>query len=126
MTREDEIFELEKGFWTASFAGDGAYYAEHLAEDALLVFAEPTGVLEKSDCVRIIGESPASEVRWELSDPRFVELGEGVVGLTYRGSATPRGGSDSQRDRRSSVYRREGDRWKLVLHHVTNEASPAA
>ena len=123
MDAEEQITGLEEGFWRASFAGDGDYYAEHLAEDALLVFAEPTGVLEKAACVEIIAGSPASQVSWEISERRFVRLADEVVALTYKGRATPEGGA-SERDRRTSVYRREGGRWRMVLHHVTREADP--
>ena len=115
----DRILELEEGFWRASYAGDGDYYAAHLAADALLVFAAPTGVLDKARCVEIIGGSPAQDVRWRLEEARFLALAEDVVALTYRGVARP--GDADEVDRRSSVYRREPDGWKLVLHHVTRE-----
>lgn len=121
MKRDDEILVLEQGFWRASFAGDGAYYAEHLADDGLLVFPEPTGVLDKATCVEIIGGSPASPVEWSLSDVRVVPLGESAAALIYRGSATREGASPSERDRRTSVYRLEGGRWRLAVHHVTPE-----
>ncbi len=126
MGLEDEILGLEEGFWTASFAGDGDYYAEHLSEDALLVFGEPTGVLDKPSCVGIIGDSQAREVRWEISERRFVALGADAVALTYRGRATPAGEDRSERDRRTSVYRLENGCWRLVLHHVTGETSSVA
>jgi len=123
MAWQDTVLALEQGFWQASFDGDGAWYAEHLAEDAVLVFPPPAGVLDKAACVGIVSGRPADVVRWGLSELRFSQLAEGVVALTYRGLTERDPGVPRELDRRSSVYRDEGGRWRLVLHHVTPEGA---
>ncbi len=121
MDTKDLLVDLEKGFWRASFAADGDYYDEHLADAGLLVFPDPTGVLDKASCVEIIRGSPARATRWEISDVRFLSLGEQVAALTYQGVSTPEAGGASERDRRTSVYHLRDGRWQLALHHVTPE-----
>ena len=124
MDAEHECSELERGFWRASFAGDGDYYAKHLADDALLLFADPIGALDKTRCVEIIGSSPAAEVRWEIEELRALALGDDAIALAYRGRAQ-RADAAAETDWRSSVYRRSPDgAWQLALHQVTSNPTP--
>src|SRR5690606_3394428 len=76
---EDELFDLEKHFWT-----EGAdYYRSHLAPSALMVFPEPAGVLVKDEIASSIGAG----ARWadvELEEHRVLELSDKAAVVTYK------------------------------------------
>jgi hypothetical protein len=110
----EELLRLERGFWEA--AGDRSRYEARLAPDAVHVFpgwgvAEREAVLSGVD-----GAEPWRDVR--LDDPRVVELDESAAALVYTAVAT-RGGQSPYRAAITSVYRRSGGDWQLVLHQQT-------
>lgn len=45
MIAEQDVVSLEEQFWRA--AGDAAFYEEHLAAEALMVFPAPFGVFDR-------------------------------------------------------------------------------
>ena len=109
-----QLQQLEEGFWQA--AGDPARYAEHLAADAVHVFpgwgiADREAVLEG-----VAGAQP-----WQaaaLHHVRIVPLGEDAAAVVYEARAT-RAEQAEYTAAITSVYRREGDEWKLVVHQQT-------
>jgi hypothetical protein len=54
------------------------------------------------------------------------ELATGVALVTYRSVIDQGGGSAPLIALRSSIWRREGDRWRMELHQITRLASPSA
>jgi hypothetical protein len=113
-----ELLTLEEEFWRA--AGSRDAYAEHLAEDAVHVFP---GWGATTDNERVLQAVEAVEP-WEsfsLDDPRLVELGAGAAALVYTAHAR-RAGQDEYVAAMTSVYRRVGDGWKLVIHQQTPQA----
>ncbi len=118
---EASLLELERGFWRASFAGDSAFFAAHLAADAVLVFGAPIGVLDRERCVEAIAQSGARDVGWTLEDVHCLRLDESVAALVYQGVVISADGAEPERERRSSVYAKRDGVWRLALHHVTKE-----
>jgi ketosteroid isomerase-like protein len=115
MALREELFALEEGFWRA--AGRRESYAAQLADDAVHVFpgwgltAENERVLEAVD-----GVEP-----WEafaIDDLSFLDLGERSAALVYTAHAR-RAGQDEYVAAITSVYRRDDDGWKLVIHQQT-------
>ncbi len=115
----DELWRLEERLWEASGAGDGEVYRKHLAEDALLVFPDPTGVLDRENCIAGVSGNRTPLVRYSLEDRREVGLTDGTVLLTYRGVALWKGRESEDRDLRGSVFVRRGGSWKMAFHQVT-------
>ncbi len=109
----DRLFQLEEQFWR----GDAAFYRRNLADEAVMIFPDPAGVMIKDEICSSIDASP----RWEdvlLEEHRVMELDELAVLLTYRATAA-RGGELPYVARASSVYVRDGDGWKLAFHQQT-------
>ncbi len=110
---EDELFDLEKHFWT-----EGAdYYRSHLAPSALMVFPEPAGVLVKDEIASSIGAG----ARWadvELEEHRVLELSDNAAVVTYKATARRPDGPPYVA-RASSAYVRAGNAWKLAFHQQT-------
>ena len=109
-----ELLELEEGFWRAS--GDRQRYEANLADDAVHVFPG-WGIAEREPVLDEVVRAEPWE-RFEIDDPRIVELSDDVAALVYTASAQ-RAGQDEYRAAMMSVYRRKDDGWELVLHQQT-------
>lgn len=105
---------LEEAFWQA--AGDPARYAAQLAEDAVHVFPG-WGIADRTRVLEGVREAqPWQEVVMEHA--RAVPLGDAAAALIYKARAR-RSGRDEYVAAITSVYRREGAQWKLVIHQQT-------
>lgn len=115
MTLERTLLELEEAFWRE--AGNGAFYAANLIEDALMVFPAPFGVMEKPATVNAVDASPAW-LRFELQEVRFVDLTDDSAVLVYRAKARDASGA-AYSAYITSVYVRRDGAWKLAVHQQT-------
>jgi hypothetical protein len=109
----DELLPIEEELWRA--AGNRDLYSSHAAADAVHVFPG-WGV---SDLPRVLDavESVAPWDSFELEDVRALALGPDAAALVYTARAS-RGG-EPYVAAMTTVYRREGGTWKLVLHQQT-------
>lgn len=114
MMKEQDLWQLEEQFWTRG----ADFYEHHLANDALMVFPEPAGVLER----KAILESIQSGGRWKqvtLTNKRLVAPAKSISILVYLAKAD-RGGSDTAYSAQcSSTYVFSSDGWLLALHQQT-------
>lgn len=110
------LVALEESFWY----GDAEFYADHLAAEAILVFADPVGVLDREQTLQSIAAAP----RWQevaLEEVRFASLGPEAVLLSYRAIARRDADAAAYRSRASSAYIHRGGEWLLAFH----QQSPA-
>lgn len=111
---EAGLLQLERAFWRA--AGDRKAYAEHPADDALHIFPG-WGIVDREAAL----EGAASAQPWQdvtIDDVRIVVLGDEAAALIYTARAQRESGPPYTAAI-SSVYRRNGDAWRLVVHHQT-------
>lgn len=119
MERKPRLQRVEERLWK----GDADYYRQHLADDALLVFADPVGVLDKEAAIRSLAARPPwKEVT--LTAVRILELSADAVLLTYRVTALREGSPPPQQATPyqalgTSVYVERGGAWLLVFHQQT-------
>jgi len=109
----DDLLDLEKGFWRS--ARDA--FAAHLAHDSVHIFPG-WGVTSDNERLLQAIESVDPWASFELQDPILIELGKGAAALVYTARAH-RPGQDEYVAGMTSVYRRTGDGWKLVIHQQT-------
>lgn len=112
MALQDDLFDLEEKFWTEG----AAYYAQHLAPAALMVFPEPTGVLVKDEIASSLQGARWSDVL--LEEHRLLELDDASALVTYKATAV-RDNSEPYIVRASSAYVKDGGEWKLAFHQQT-------
>jgi hypothetical protein len=75
------------------------------------------GVLTRDDLISIIlGTDPGV---WQAEDFAVRELAPTVALLTYRSVRDQGDGSPPRIALRSSIWRREDDRWRMELHQIT-------
>jgi hypothetical protein len=114
MTRDlHELEDLERQGWRALSGTSGeAFYDQTMADDGLMVF--PGAVLDKHESLLAIASASPWQT-FELSDLRVVTVAEDVAFITYSARAVRSNASPYQAVM-TSLYRRAGNRWQLVLH----------
>ena len=118
MGTQEELLEIERGFWT----GDADYYRRHVDEHCLTVFTEMAGVMSGEEIAGTVEEGR----RWAepgLKMRGLVTPADGVAVLTYE-ARTAKPGSDGAPGRAyhalvSSGYVRRDDGWKMMFHQQT-------
>ena len=110
----DQLLALEEGFWRA--AGDRGAYTAHLADDAVHVFPG-WGVSELERVLQAV-ETVDPWQTFSIDDPELVQLGDDAAALVYTARAQ-RAGQDPYVAAMTSVYRRAGEGWELVIHQQT-------
>jgi hypothetical protein len=119
MEYEKDLLAAEEEMWRANREGDGAFYEGHLRDDALLV--SKYGVVSKQTVVPMIQANRNPYVKTVLSDQRVLPIADGSALVTYRADVTAatEGGEIEFSVLATSVYAREGDRWRGVFHQQT-------
>lgn len=108
------LLELEEAFWRA--AGDREAYERNLAADAVHVFPG-MGVTDRERALAGAAGAQTWE-SFEIQDPQFVRLADGVAALVYTASAQ-HAGNAPYTAAMTSVYRLGEQGWELVLHQQT-------
>lgn len=111
MAAVEESWNLELSFWRV----DGDSYDRHLTPDAHMLFSEPVGMLDRGAIIHSIADAP----RWrevEITYAHALQLHPAVVLLTYQATARREGDAADYRARVISVYRQDGETWKLAFH----------
>jgi hypothetical protein len=116
MSLEQELLAIEEGFWTASDRVH--YFGAHMAGDAVMVFPEPTGILDEAAIIETLESGSAwAEVR--IADVDFVHLRDSGAILAYKAQARKDSG-DSYSAYAASVYVLQDDgAWRLAFHQQT-------
>ncbi|NZA27774.1 nuclear transport factor 2 family protein [Luteimonas sp. SJ-92] len=110
---EAALWSLERGFWT----GDASFYDANLAEEAVMVFPAPAGIMDRAQTLEAIRSAPRWQ-RVEMAGQRLLQAGDGAVALAYRVRAE-RDGDDGYAALCGSVYARTAQDWRLVMHQQT-------
>jgi len=108
------LVRLEERFWRA--AGDAAEYSASLAADALHVLPG-WGVTPREPMLAAVEQAPPW-VRFSIDHPQVVMLAGDAAALAYTAHAE-RKGEGAYAAAITSVYRRAGDGWELVVHQQT-------
>ncbi|MGD9734644.1 MAG: DUF4440 domain-containing protein [Solirubrobacterales bacterium] len=95
-------------------AGDGATYARRLREDAIVIV--PSRALDKAETITEIDNAGGWD-GFTIDQVREESLAADSAIVTYRFQAHR--GSFEYTAWLSSVYTREADEWKLLLHQQT-------
>jgi hypothetical protein len=112
MSLQSDLFELERRFW---MEGE-AYFT--LATDAVLVFADPVGMLDRDGAIGAIGGAP----RWRkvnFAAPVCRKPSDDSALVAYEAATRRDGDASDYRAMAGTVYVREGGAWKLAFHQQT-------
>lgn len=108
----DELWQIERRLWL-----DGAdFFADHMADDALMVFPDPVGILEGEAIVEGLRHAP----RWssvDMEEQTTVERDGGVI-LAYRATGQ-RNGQEPYKAFCMSVYEPKAGGWRITAHQQT-------
>jgi hypothetical protein len=113
MALEQDLLQLEKGFWL-----QGAdYYRAHVDGDCLLAFTEMTGIHSNEEIAAMNPGAGAWRAA-ELDPKGCISLGDDAAVITYEVSAA-RSAGEPYRAVVSSGYVRRGEEWKMAFHQQT-------
>ena len=119
MDPHDELLKIEGDFWRA--AGDRDRYERNLSADAIHIFPG-WGIADRDAVLSGVAKADPWQ-RFEIEHPRFISVGDGGLALVYKAYAQ-RAGEPAYEAAITSVYRRRGAMWELVLHQQTPTAVP--
>ncbi|MFC6723881.1 DUF4440 domain-containing protein [Halobium palmae] len=111
---KQSLLKLERQLWNA----DEEFYQETLAEDAVMVFPAPTGILTRTD---ILGSLSGGD-RWrsiDFSEVRVIEIGDGTAQLVYRAAAERTEDGSEYSALIATTYLQENGTWSLISHQQT-------
>jgi len=121
LTKDEAHFiELERGFWLS----DDAFCREHLADNALMVFPRPVGMVGREQIV-VMAETAtriSPELKWahvEINDVRVSRLSSDVTLILYHAEARHSESEPPYLVSICSVYTNQEGRWKLAFHQQT-------
>ena len=103
---EDEIRELEEQLVMPSVRGS-AVALDRLISDQFIEFGSSGQVYGKADAIALLLAAP--RVTINVTDFRVLAISAEVALATYR----------TERSLRSSLWRREGQAWRIVFHQGT-------
>lgn len=113
MSLEEQLFEIERGFW---IEGRG-YFAAHLDDRCLLAFPQ-SGEMHGLFPREAVASTATSANRWrdlEISDRHLLILSEDVAIISYRTDVT-RADGVAYSALIGSVYVRRSGAWLLASH----------
>ena len=110
----DGLVALEEGLWRPETRGDDAWMRERLHPD-FREFGRSGRAYAYADAFGAGGIE--FECRLPLPNLVVAELAPGVAQLTY--DSVVRYGEDVEHGHRSSIWRHDGERWRLLFHQGT-------
>jgi hypothetical protein len=114
----EELLAVERSGWDALCGAGGAeYYGDLMTGDALMVLANGM-VMDRPTVMEALASSPPWH-RFELEDPRLVEVGDDGVVLVYSARAWRSGDEAPFEAVMASVYVRRAGRWRLATYQQT-------
>ncbi|MEX5720798.1 nuclear transport factor 2 family protein [Geodermatophilus maliterrae] len=121
----EELLALERRGWDALCDATGAdFYGEVMTDDGLMVLADGS-VMDRAAVVTALGASPP----WHhvaMDDVRLVRAGADAAVLVYTGRAWRTEEEPALTAAMSSLYVRDGGRWRLALYTQTPARAPSA
>jgi hypothetical protein len=119
----EELLELERRGWDSLCDGTGSqFYGELMTADGVMVLSHGFA-LNRDAVIASLDDAPPWK-RYEIRDPRLIELGGDSAALLYTGRASRDDGEPPFEALMSSVYTRRNGGWRLALYQQT--PTPAA
>jgi len=123
---KDALFALEKSAWEAWKNHDNKFWDAYLSDKG--VGFGPTGRMDKAASIKAMADDKAEVKSYAFSDENMTMLGNDVAVLTFKAE------QDYTRDGKkgpspvwaSSVYVRDGDKWKELLYVENLVVDPKA
>jgi hypothetical protein len=105
-------------FIDAIGAGDTAFFERNLTDDAQLIFPGAGNTYTKAECVAsMAGHAPY--VKYDLSDPKIVHIGESTAVLTHHATVMNTADEKPKSIVVATVLVQENSTWRLALHQWT-------
>jgi hypothetical protein len=109
----NELIQIERRGWEALCSADaGAYYRQHMTEEALMAF--PFGVMDRQAALNAMADAEPWS-RYEIVNPQVVPLGPDSGVVVYSVTAQRAGQPPFSAVLSSTFVRRDGE-WKLAFH----------
>ena len=123
-----EILAQEKRFWDAMQRKDGSAAAQMTADASIVVGAQGVAAMDKKTMERLTVEGPWSLESYEIDDSslQIEPLGNDAVAIAYKVTERIRldGKPMTLVANDSTVWRRNGGTWEVVMHTESVEGDP--
>ncbi len=105
-------------FLDAINAGDVAFFERNLTDTALLIFPGRDNTYTKQQCVDSMAGHPPY-VKYDLSDPRIVHIGESTAVLTHHATVMHTADEKPRSIVVATVLVHQDGAWRMALHQWT-------
>ena len=113
-----DLLALERRGWEALCDGTAAaFYGEVMTDDGVMVLA--SGAVMDRDAVVVALEASPPWHHFDLADVRVVPAGDAAAALVYTGRAWRDEDGEPFTGAMTSLYVRDGIRWRLALYTQT-------
>lgn len=123
---KEALMTLEKGGWEA-WKNRDAKWTEENASDKYVGFSS-AGRMDKAGSIKSFAEQKCEVKSYTLSDDQMQMVGPDVAILTFKGAQdyTCEGKKGPANVNSTSIYVREGEKWKAAFYGETPVADPKA
>lgn len=117
------LLHIERRGWDSLCEGKGGtFYGELMAPDAAMVLADGS-VMDRAAVVRSLEQAPPWRA-YDIADVRLIRTGSDSATVVYIGTAYREDEKPAFVGVMSSVYRLDGDGWRLALYQQTPVPNP--
>ncbi len=115
---KETLLGIERRGWDSLCESTGgSFYGSLMADDAVMVLANGA-VMDRESVVASLEHAPAWRT-YSIADVRLVHSGPDSAALVYEGTGYRAADEPAFVGVMSSVYRRMGEEWRLVLYQQT-------
>ncbi|MFA7249130.1 MAG: nuclear transport factor 2 family protein [Dehalococcoidia bacterium] len=122
----DEIMALERTYWDAMRSGDGEAGARLTAPECIVAGASGTGLITPAILSQMLATATWRLIEYAIDDPQFLDVDADTSIVAYRvhEELTVDGAPVALDAFETSVWRREAESWRCVLHTESLAGDP--
>lgn len=114
-----EVLEMKRQYDQALLRGDSAWFERAFADDYLLILGDASTYTKS----QIVKDLASKEVTWQTANGRDMQVrmygNTAIVTGRFSGKWREKGKPVSSEERFTSIWIKDGDRWKAVSEHAS-------
>ena len=114
-----EVLEMKRPYDKALLRGDSAWFERVFADDCLMILGDASSYTK----AQIVQDLASKEVTWQTANGRNMQVriygNTAIVTGRFTGKWREKGKPVTSEERFTSIWIKDGDRWKAVSEHAS-------